>query len=55
MDLSSAVQRGKHPRSELTNEANELLAAWKDVFPDPATAPAFVLMELGLPDRVPLA
>lgn len=31
--------------------AAELSAAWAEAFPDPATVPAFQLMELGLPAR----
>lgn len=59
-NLQRLLDQASFPRSALLHVtglvgeqsyASELTAAWRDVFPDPATAPAFQVMELGLPAR----
>jgi 2-iminobutanoate/2-iminopropanoate deaminase len=59
-NLQRLLDQASFPRSHLLHVtglvgeqayAGEFAAAWTEAFPDPAAAPAFQLMELGLPAR----
>jgi 2-iminobutanoate/2-iminopropanoate deaminase len=59
-NLQRLLDQASFPRSALLHVTGlvgeqsygaQMSAAWSEAFPDPATAPAFQLMELGLPAR----